>query len=335
MKPSANSIPPLKAIDFVFDIVTAYVIAVVTIALVSFAGKDLNLLIALRALLEEENVTRAGDRIGMGQSSMSTALSRLRTQFGDELLVRVGRDYELTPMARMLLPQVQLAIPLIENALGSGGPFDPATTTRQFTLMMSDFASLELTPVFESAIEIAPGISINIVPLPTNPTDSARDMLKNDFVVAVPGIGIDGEHAELFIDHYVCLVDPNNAALDDGKLSWEAFTSLPQAVHDFGRAHLTPSDRKLRELDFTRIPHVKASSFMPLPAIVAGTDLVAVVPKRLADRLGPATGTIGVEAPFGNVPIIETLYWHSAHNSDPAHVWLRNHILANSPSQRP
>lgn len=300
----------------------------------AFAGKDLNLLIALRALLEEENVTRAGDRIGMGQSSMSTALSRLRTQFGDELLVRVGRDYELTPMARMLLPQVQLAIPLIEKALGSGGPFDPSTTTRQFTLMMSDFASLELTHVFESALEIAPGIDINIVPLPTNPTDSGRDMLKNDFVVAVPGIGIDGEHVELFTDHYVCLVDPNNSALVDGQLSWEAFTALPQAVHDFGQAHLTPADRKLRELGFTRSAHVKASSFMPLPAIVSGTELVAIVPKRLADRLGPATGTVGVDAPFGHVPIIETLYWHPVHNSDPAHEWFREHLVAQTATAR-
>ena len=299
----------------------------------AFAGKDLNLLIALRALLEEENVTRAGDRIGMGQSSMSTALSRLRTQFGDELLVRVGRDYELTPMAKMLLPQVQLAIPLIEKALGSEGPFEPATTTRQFTLMMSDFASLELTHVFERAIEQAPGIDINVVPLPANPTDSARDMIKNDFIIAVPGIGIDGEHVELFTDHYVCLVDPNNSALIDGELSWDAFTSLPQAVHDFGQAHLTPADRKLRELGFTRVPHVKASSFMPLPAIVAGTDMVAIVPKRLADRLGPATGTIGVEAPFGNVPIIETVYWHAVHNADPAHVWFRELLIEHANKQ--
>ena len=299
----------------------------------AFAGKDLNLLIALRALLEEENVTRAGDRIGMGQSSMSTALSRLRTQFGDELLVRVGRDYELTPMAKMLLPQVQLAIPLIEKALGSEGPFEPATTTRQFTLMMSDFASLELTHVFERAIAQAPGIDINVVPLPANPTDSARDMIKNDFIIAVPGIGIDGEHVELFTDHYVCLVDPNNSALIDGELSWDAFTSLPQAVHDFGQAHLTPADRKLRELGFTRVPHVKASSFMPLPAIVAGTDMVAIVPKRLADRLGPATGTIGVEAPFGNVPIIETVYWHAVHNADPAHVWFRELLIEHANKQ--
>lgn len=296
----------------------------------TFAGKDLNLLIALRALLEEANVTRAGDRIQMGQSSMSSALSRLRTQFGDELLVRVGRDYELTPLARLLLPQVQMTLPLIEQALGSEAPFDPQTSYRNYTLMMSDFAAMELKSLFALALLAAPEIRINLLPLPTNPTDSQRDLLKHDFVAAVPGIGIEGEHAELFVDQYVCLVDKDNPALVDGELSWEAFTNLPQAVCDFGQAHLTPADRKLRELGFAREAHVKTTSFMPLPSIISGTQLVAVVPKRLADRFAPLSNAIGVPAPFGKVDIIQTLWWHSSHNTDPAHVWLRNILTSSS-----
>lgn len=290
----------------------------------SLAGKDLNLLVALRALLEEEHVTRAGDRIGMGQSSMSAALSRLRVQFNDELLVRVGRDYELTPLARQLLPQVQLTIPLIERALGGGDEFDPQTSTRTFSLMMSDFAALELAPVFHRALERAPGIGIHILPLPPQPTDSQRDLLKNDFAAAVPGIGIDGEHIELFRDTYVCLVSEDNPALVSGSLTWEAFTSLPQAVPDFGHAHLRPSDRKLRELGFQREPHVTTSGLIPLPSIIGGTDLVAVVPARLAERFGPLTGTVGVEPPFGRVDIIENLYWHPTHDTDSGHKWMRD-----------
>lgn len=297
----------------------------------TFAGKDLNLLIALRALLEEANVTRAGDRIQMGQSSMSSALSRLRTQFGDELLVRVGRDYELTPLARLLLPQVQMTLPLIEQALGSEAPFDPRTSYRTFTLMMSDFAALELKNLLGLALLSAPEIRINLIPLPANPTDSQRDLLKNDFVAVVPGIGIEGEHAELFVDEYVCLIDRDNPALVDGELSWEAFTNLPQAVCDFGQAHMTPADRKLRELGFSREAHIKTTSFMPLPSIVSGTDLVSVVPKRLANRFASTTNTIGVPPPFGKVEIIETLWWHASHNTDPAHVWLRNILTSGSP----
>lgn len=289
----------------------------------SHAGKDLNLLIALRALLEEENVSRAGERINMGQSSMSSALARLRTQFNDELLVRVGRDYQLTPLARQILPQVQMTIPLIERALGSGGPFDPATSTRVFSVMCSDYAALELAPRFNRALELAPNIRIEVSPLPENPTDSGRDLLSHDFVIAVPGIGIDGQHVELFVDDYVCVVDPNNKAVVKGKLTWEAFTALPQAVSDFGQAHLTPAERRMRELGFSRIPHVTTSSFLPLPSVVMGTDLVGVLPRRLAKRFSVIEGISIVEAPFGDVQIRETLYWHASHESDSSHEWLR------------
>lgn len=291
------------------------------------SGTDLNLLVALRALLEEANVTRAGQRINVGQSSMSSALSRLRTQFGDELLVRVGRDYELTPLARLLLPQVQLTLPLIEKALGSEGEFNPSTSHETFRFMMSDFAALEVKEAIARVIVDAPDIQIEVQPLPVNPSDSARDLMANDFAVTVPGNGIEGEGAELFVDHYVCLVDQHNPAVVDGELSWEAFTELPQAVVDFGKAHFTPAYRRLRELGFDRPAHLTAASFIPLPAAIAGTDLVAVVPSRLAAKFGPLTGTIGVPTPFGEVELIEKLWWHPTHNSNPAHVWFRERLI--------
>lgn len=284
---------------------------------------DLKLLVALRALLEEANVTRAGQRIAMGQSSMSSALGRLREQFGDELLVRVGRDYELTPMARQLLPQVQRTMAEIERALDSDGPFDPTTSYRVFTIMTSDFGVLEVRDLLAPVLRDCPGISVEFSSLPTQPTDSDRDLMTHDFVVTVPGIGIEGQHHELFIDHYVCLLDRDNPAVVDGRLSWEAFTSLPQAASDFGKAHLTPAARRLRELGFQREPEVQTAGFLGLPSVVAGTDLVAVVPSRLADRLAGVTGTVAVEPPFGRVEILETLWWHDSREFDPAHQWLR------------
>ena len=80
-------------------------------------GMDLNLLVPLRALLEEVNVTRAGERIGMSQPAMSAALAKLRRHYRDELLVRVGREYELTPLARSLLPTIQRSMPAVEAGL--------------------------------------------------------------------------------------------------------------------------------------------------------------------------------------------------------------------------
>lgn len=292
----------------------------------SFEGKDLNLLIPLRALLEEANVTRAGERIEMGQSSMSSALSRLRTVFNDELLVRVGREYELTPLAKILLPQVQRTLPLIENALKSQKPFDPATSFRTFKILMSDYAALELKPRLTKALRAAPNVKIDVLPLPTNPTDAERDLLNNDFIVFVPGNGLDGDAIELWVDEYVCLLDGNNPAYKNGDLSWEDFKALPHAVVRFGTAHITPADRKLSEMGFQRQPHVTTKGFVPIPSLIQGTDLVSVVPKRLAERFVPGTSLVMVPAPFGHVAIIEQLLWHPSHNVDSAHVWLREQL---------
>lgn len=292
-------------------------------------GHDLNLLIPLRALLEEANVTRAGQRVSMGQSSMSAALSRLRLVFNDELLVRVGREYELTPFARVLLPQVQSTVPLIERVLRNEPEWAPESVQRTFSIMLSDYAIMRLQPALAAVIAEAPGVQVDLQALPERPMESELDLVTHDFVVLVPGIGIDGEHVPLIDDEYVCLVDQNNPAIASGSLSFEDFVALPQAVAQFGRLHFTPADRRLRELGIDRRqPRVTTSSFLPLPSIVAGTDLVAVVPRVLADRLGPITGTVGVDAPFGSVEISLKLWWHSSHDQDPAHAWFRQRLVA-------
>lgn len=296
----------------------------------SFEHKDLNLLIALRALLEEANVTRAGVRVDMGQSSMSTALSRLRTQFGDELLVRVGRDYELTPLARLILPQLEVTIPLIENALMSHEEFNPATTSRKFKIMASDAAQIQLKPLINKAMIEAPGMSVEYLPLPEQPTDSEREMLVNDFVVAVAGIGIMGENHPLYTDHYVCVIDKDNPALVDGELSWAAFTALPQAVVKLGQGHMLPADRKLGEMGFRRVAAVKLNSYMPLASVISGTNLVGIAPSRMAKTLIENTNVIAVEAPFGPLELHQNLWWHQSHDNDQAHRWLRE-ILTRQP----
>ena len=106
----------------------------------TLGGTDLNLLLSLKVLLEEGNVTRAGQRLELSQPAMSAALARLRRRFDDELLVRAGRDYELTPFARDLLPEVQHAVRLMARALQLEDEFDPATSERSFRLAMSDYA---------------------------------------------------------------------------------------------------------------------------------------------------------------------------------------------------
>ncbi|MFT4029376.1 MAG: LysR family transcriptional regulator [Protaetiibacter sp.] len=289
------------------------------------SGHDLNLLVPLRALLEEANVTRAGQRVQLGQSSMSSALSRLRVVFNDELLVRVGRDYELTPFARALLPQLQVTVPLIERVLMNQP--EPRAVRLELSIMITDYGIMRLHGAIATVLEQSPGVQVNFLSLPERPMESERDLVTHDFVVTVPGIGIDGSSFSLLEDDYVCLVDAGNPAISDGELSFEDFVALPQAVAQFGRLHFTPADRRLRELGVDRrAPRVTTSSFLTLPSVVAGTDLVAVVPRVLAETLGPLTGTVVVEPPFGRVGIPLRLWWHPSHDADPVHIWFRESL---------
>jgi DNA-binding transcriptional LysR family regulator len=292
----------------------------------NLAGKDLNLVVALRALLEEGNVTRAAARLGVGQPGMSAFLSRLRSHYKDELLVRVGRSYELTPRARELLPLVQRAVPLLEESLGVNRSLTPTSVKRRFTIMLSDFAALELHSHLEIIRSEAP-FGIDLLPLPEDSESTEAALRSHDFIVAVPAMGVEGDFAPLFTDHYVCLVDAQNPAVRDGTLSWDAFNELPLASATFGLHHHTPADRRLREMGFARKPQVVARGFLPLPSIVAGTSMVAVVPSRLAKRLGPGTGTLAVAAPFGTVMLNENLWWHPNRSADLGHRWLRTRLL--------
>jgi len=290
---------------------------------VAISDPDLNLLVALRALLEEANVTRAGERLGMGQSTMSSALARLRTVFHDELLVRIGRDYELTPLARQILPQVQLTLPLVAQALGQEEPFDPALANRRFGILLTDYAAIELRPVFAIAIAAGGGLGFDLRRLPADPTDAGRDLLANDFIVAVPGIGIEVPGVELFRDEYVVIADRDNPVVSGGSISFEDFIDAPHIRCDFGRAHMTPAERRMRELDIRVNVRVATSTLLSIPTIVAGTELIGVVPRRLIERVGASTATVAIPTPFPPVELIERLWWHPVHEHDPAHSWFR------------
>jgi len=284
---------------------------------------DLNLLIALRALLEEANVTRAGERIGLGQSTMSSALARLRTVFQDELLVRVGRDYELTPLAREILPQVQLTLPLLAQALGQDELFDPATSRRRFSIQISDYAAIELRPLFDLASAAAPGVRFDFLKLPPEPTDAERHLLAHDFVVLTPGIGIHAEGFEVLRDEYVVVADRDNPRVADGTISEADFLASPFIRCDFGRAHVMPIERRLHELDLHPRARVTTSTLVSVPLIVGGTDLIGLVPRRLVERNAAVTGTVAIPTPFDPVELILRMWWHPAHTHDPAHAWFR------------
>jgi DNA-binding transcriptional LysR family regulator len=300
--------------------------------LTSAAGIDLNLLAVLGALLEHRNVTRAGERLSLSQPTMSGALARLRQHFGDELLVRSGREYQLTPMAKGLLPDVQDALGQVERTLCLPAAFDPAASRRRFSIAISAQSVLALSGVLRRVHELAPRVQLDTWPITTTLLETGHGLLGYDVLIGPEGFRADGDPEVLLRDRLVYVADPANPRLRasaDGacRLSAADLAALPHATARLPEAGLVTA--ALDRLGVT--PHVVATTggWLPLPFLVAGTDLVAAVPERLARRVSEAAGVAVTEPPFGTVELVEVAWWHPLHTSDPALSWLRRIILGS------
>jgi DNA-binding transcriptional LysR family regulator len=290
---------------------------------VDLGAFDLNTLTALRALLEEGNLTRAGAKVGMAQPAMSGVLGRYRRHFDDELLVRIGREYELTPLARDLLPHVQEALRLMREALRLEEVFDPQTSDRLFTVTASDYAmTVLLEPLRRRVREQAPSVRLAFADLPEDLVNSPGSLLRYDLVVGPLGFGFAGEHVFLFHDRLVCLVDRDNPYLRDGALDLQALRAMPHAVTVFHKDSTTPVDRVLGQLRVSRRVALQARGFLLLPFAVIGTEAVAIVPERLARRFVADDRLRLVDPPFGFVDMLETAWWHPSRGVDAGHRWL-------------
>lgn len=289
----------------------------------SVRGIDLNLLTALDALLTERNVTRAAERILMSQPAMSSVLGRLRRHFDDELLSRVGRGYVLTPRAEQLAPQVKDALAATERALLAPPAFDPASSRRQFALSVSDYAATELVPpLLELLTKHAPGTSVVFDPLPSD--ESHESYLKRrDFLVGGLGLGIPGNRQVLFRDRFVCIADAANPLAHRGRLGLAELETARHAVANFGAGHLTPADRALNDLGVRVRVGTHVQGLLPLPFAVAGTELVAFVPERLARRCRSILDIIVLDLDWKAPLLVEAAHWHPPKSADPTLRWMR------------
>lgn len=286
-------------------------------------GVDYNLLVALRALLQERNVTRAGEAATMSQPAMSAALARLRLHYDDDLLVRAGRTYELTPLAEGLLPEVTAALEAVSRALDPWASFDPATSTRRFTVSGSDYAVAVLLEPFLGVVHRqAPGVTVDFDPIPMPGSDMLTHLLRRDLLVAAMGYDIPGRRQVAFSDRFVCVVSADNPRLHDGRLSLEDLAALPH-VAAFGGLAQTPADAVLLEAGITPRIEVTVQGLLAVPFAVSGTDLCAFVPERLLARCPPTLRLAVADVPLDDPELAEAAYWHPSRQGDPSVQWLR------------
>ncbi|WP_230196582.1 LysR family transcriptional regulator [Streptomyces coriariae] len=287
------------------------------------SGLDLNLVLSLRALLEERNVTRAGQRIGLSQPAMSAALARLRRHFDDELLSRVGGQYELTALGRALLDRTATACDLLERVFSSRAEFVPGSEEHEFTLLSSDYAVTVFGAELARTVHAeAPGVRLRFQRPPTDVTEETATLLSTADGLLMPHGVISGFPAvELFTDGWAFLVAETNDEVGD-RLTMDDLARLPWVTYQ--RTYDAPAARQLSMLGIEPRVEVSVDSFQVLPFLVAGTRRIALVQQRLAEQLRGVAAVRVMAAPYEVVPLQEALWWHPVHTHDAAHMWLRD-----------
>ena len=289
----------------------------------NLANLDLNLVVALRALLRAKNVTHAGQEIGLSQPAMSAALGRLRRHFDDDLLVRVRNGYDLTPLGLVLLEHAESACEILERVFAAQPGFDPLTSEREFTLVTSDYALAVLGEELTRAVRAeAPHVRLRFNQISTAAVDDIDTTLRTVDGIFLPHGFVSGYPAvDLFTDRWMCLVAAENPLRtltmgDIAGLPWVDLYHRPTAY--------TPAARHLGLLGIEPRVEVIVESFQSVPFLVAGTDRVALIQERLARRFEGMARVRTLLPPFEPVPLTEAMWWHPIHARDAGHAWLRD-----------
>ncbi|MDL2403505.1 LysR family transcriptional regulator [Rhizobium mayense] len=293
-----------------------------------FKGFDLNLLVALDALMTERNLTAAARNINLSQPAMSAAVARLRAYFDDELFTMNGRELVLTPRAESLISAVREALLHIQLSIISWEPFDPFQSDRRFRIILSDFLTLVfMEKVVKRAAREAPGVSFEFLPL----ADDYDELLRRgevDFLV-LPEVFMPSAHprAKLFEETLACVGCRSNEQLSQ-PLTFDRYMSMGHVAAKFGNAR-RPSIEEwyLLEHGFKRRIEVVVQGFSMIPPVLTNTNRIGTMPLRLAQHFAKNLPLRIMELPLPLPAFTEAVQWPALHNGDPASLWMRRILL--------
>jgi DNA-binding transcriptional LysR family regulator len=297
---------------------------------------DLNLLVVLDALLREKNVTRAAESLHMSQPATSTALARLRKTLGDELLHKNGRYLELTPRAQSLIDPVREVLTTIEQTIVRPPAFDPSTDTRTFSISASDYVGLTLVrPLVGRLGGLAAGLRLDIAPVGVRyvaalQRDEVDVAIVPDRIIDVATLP-DCSRMPILADRFVGVVWTGHPRAGD-RLTAELLKSSPYLMYNVEGRRAIPED-DLDDAGCSRSVVATATGFATMPFMLAGTDLVAVIPQRLARRVATAADIRILEPEMPLRPLLQSAFWHARRDRDPGHVWLREQMAAVAAAQ--
>ena len=293
---------------------------------------DLNLLVAFDLLMQEQNVSLAADRMFVSQSAMSHILQRLRQQLDNPLLVKTPSGMMPTDRALALIGPVKAILRDIRRLINTREEFGPAKSVRRFVIAATDYMDLLVIPALvERIARYAPSIDIHVKQ--TETPFPERELEYNDLDVVLGFETILKPPAymtieELFDDRMACLVRRNHPANRSERLTLDEYVSMKHMLISRTGTRIGLIDAWLAEKGLERRIALIVPHFLSAPFIVAKTDMLLSLPERIAEKFVGLAPLSVLSVPFDLPAYDLVMVWHPLRETDPAHRWLRDEILA-------
>lgn len=288
---------------------------------------DLNQLVVFHRLMQQRHVTRVADSLGLTQPAVSNTLARLRRRLGDELFVRTPGGMVPTPFAEQLAVSVNAAFDALRAGLSPQARFAPAQDRRSFTLGMTDIGEIVFLPALVARLaRQAPGVVLNTV---RNAAVNLREDMEAgrvDLAIGLlPQLSAGFHQRRLFRQRYVCLFRRGHA-LDGRRIGLAAFRQAEHLVVVAAGTGHGQVDEHIRRAGIERQVRLTVPHFVGVGHILQSTELVAIVPERLAQELARPFGLVLAPPPLRLPEASINLFWHARMHRSPAHQWLRGLI---------
>jgi len=289
--------------------------------------KDLELshIRLLARLIETRNLSRAARQMDLSPSAASHALAKLRKLAGDPLFIASSVGLMPTPYGDRLGTAAKDALEVLSAGLAVEPRFDPRTASRRFSIYLSNVGQLTFLPTLMSFLQReAPGLSIRAVTIPIESPGKALESGEIDLAIGVFDNLVGGFHeTPLGRESYVCLVRKDHPSFLSG-MTMDAFLEVPHAIADStGTAHHAALDRAIERSKIRRHIKLVVPEFAALPMLVLDSDLLVIVPQRLAALLATHLPIKILPPPISIPPMSVAIYWHERYHRDSANKWLR------------
>lgn len=278
--------------------------------------------------MEQRSVTKAAEKLQIGQPAMSASLNRLRVVFEDDLFVRLGRQMHPTVKAQAISPSILAALQQIRQTIASSQSFNATDSDRTFNIGSSDYSSFAIVPpLLQFCQQNAPFINLNTIGFEK---DGVGDLLEHGMIDVALGVlpnpPRQTQLEPIFQERFVGIVRQGHPALINGTIALEAFSQLSHALTTLRRDRTGAIDRALQAQNLQRRIALITPHMLVLPFAIASSDLVAAVPQRIALNMAKSCNLAIFELPIETPSWTVSMLWSVLSDRDEEHQWLRNTI---------